>query len=277
MYQIDRGWKTHQFYTLFIHSSMSHTQTLTLLICFWRNLSKRCLSSLRSAFQIDAARLKSEVHLQLKTRWHICSWLAQTGRNGTFSVAGLFFRTSLSRQADFWQRAQGRSRPRISTNPWAEWEGAGLRWQGVGRGLSCDPDSCTGLCPGGERRFSSFISLRAGLLTVINAVMEGERERDSGWWKKRKSDFEFQCAFMQQVMHYGLLFGETCKWETHEIFVYTVFVYLLFCVLVLWRPPSLQELMSHSHSGGTLSFGFLWDSQVLLHIYRRHPAISTCS
>lgn len=29
------------------------------------------------------------------------------------------------------------------------------------RGLSCDPDSCTSLCPGEERRFSSFISPRA--------------------------------------------------------------------------------------------------------------------
>lgn len=158
-------------------------------------------------------------HSELKTRWHFPSWLAQTGRNNTLALAGLFFRASSPRQADFWQRVRGKSRPRISTNPWGEWEGAGRRWQGVGGGLSCDPDFCTSLCLGGQRRFSSFISLRAELLAVINTVAEGERERDRANRNAEKGNLWVVYCVRPCIMDY---FWQRCKWD--QIFDSTVSV-----------------------------------------------------
>lgn len=214
-------------FTLFIPPTMSHTQSLHWFwLHFRQNLIKWCFSPLCSAIQIDAAWHESKLHLQLKTRWHICSWLAQTGRNDMFAVAGLLFRASFSRQADFWQCAWGKSHPRISTNPWAEWEGAVRWWHGVDGGLSCDPDFCTSLCPRGHRRSSSFILLRAELLAVLNTVTEGEWEKET--WASRKREkvtlsFDVLSCERSYIIDY---FGDTCKWVAHQILVYTVFVYL---------------------------------------------------
>jgi len=52
----------------------------------------------------------------------------------------------------------------------------GGRRHAVDGGLSRDPDSCTTLCAGGERRFSSFISLRAEMLIAMKAG-GGKREK----------------------------------------------------------------------------------------------------
>lgn len=59
----------------------------------------------------------------------------------------------------------------------------------VSRGLSCDPDSCTGLCPGEERKFSSFISPKAEFALWIQWWRGGEA--DSGQHTKREMTLSF--------------------------------------------------------------------------------------
>ena len=91
------------------------------------------------------------------------------------------------------------SRPRHSTGAQAEWEGAGRRWQRVSGGLSCDPDSCTSLCPGGERRFSSFIWAEAQLLPVINTVTERQGDKRGPMEDERVTLISFHALKMVSV------------------------------------------------------------------------------
>lgn len=153
---------------------------------------------------------------RLNTRWHICSWLVQTGRNDTFAVVGWFFlwATFISPSRFLAAPAAKRASLGSPASPGLNEKEPG-RWHGVSRGLSCDPDFCTSLCPGGQRRFSSFRSPRADLLLQI------QREREPA---EKKSLWVL--LFVHATGHALLIFfwgGETCKWGAHQIFVCRVF------------------------------------------------------
>lgn len=71
-----------------------------------------------------------------------------------------------------------------------------------------------------EREDSPHSSHRAELLTVINAVTEGERERDSA-----NREGEKVTLSLRQVMHYGLFWGVYANEKlTRFLFVLYLFI-----------------------------------------------------
>lgn len=185
---------------------------------------------------------------------------------------GLVFQSILLSPSRYLAACTGTEPSSDLHQPWAEWEGAGRRWQGVGRGLSCDPDSCTSLCPGGQRRFSSYISLRAELLTVSNTVTEGEREKDTR--ANKKGEKMTLSSIVWQVLNYGLLLGYMQMRSSPDICLHCICSSLVPKLAVdlcckghrLCRGPCHTEVQDEqSVSGSRLS-----DSLVFLDIYHSH-------
>lgn len=198
---------------------------------------------------------------RLNTRWHICSWLVQTGRNDTFAVVGWFFlwATFISPSRFLAAPAAKRASLGSPASPGLNEKEPG-RWHGVSRGLSCDPDFCTSLCPGGQRRFSSFRSPRADLLLQI------QREREPA---EKKSLWVL--LFVHATGHALLIFFWEGKHANEELtrFLSVVYFFCLphlksSCRFELWTPAAAQQEVTTRRSH-TLSLIIVsaWSSELL--------------